>query len=132
MNLQGMFIIVGEGNFRRFFKFFLLFFILMFFQQKHHKPRTEGGLVYIHDSFQNSNLLPYGKNLKIKKKNQVGQDQTGWANIDTLRFPLNKSCLVEKNINILGPNQALYIAKKIIKIYQYVWLLGGLSNFARP
>ena len=110
---------------------FRIFFFIIFyyvFQQKH-KPKTDGGLVYIHGLFQNSNLLPYSKNFKIEKKIQVVQDQTGWANSDALRFPLNKRRMVEKNINVLGPNEALYIAKKIIKIYQYVWLLGEVVQF---
>ena len=41
--------------------------ILLFSYQKHYKPRTDEGFVYIHSSFQNSNLLPYGKKIKITK-----------------------------------------------------------------
>ena len=37
------------------------------FDQKHYNGKTEGGLEYNHGSFENSNFLPYSKNLKIAK-----------------------------------------------------------------
>ena len=61
-------------------------------------------------------ILTFGLKVKIKllkKFLKVGQDQTGGAISDTLGSTLKQQRTIEKNVNILGPNQAQYNAKKL-------------------
>ena len=54
-------------------------------------------------------ILTFGLKVKIcflKKLKKVGQDQTGGARSDTLGSTLKQQRTIEKNVNILGPNQA--------------------------